>query len=155
MAGLAARRVLGSHFWLKWPNDLVTGSGDKVAGLLAERTDDLVVVGMGVNLHWPEPPPGMAALSDTDPGPGAGPTIAAAWARGLLAAASAGPAGWDAAEYRAASATLGTVVSWEDGGPAAAVDVDASGGLVVEQAGSRSVLRSGQVRSIRPTTLTD
>lgn len=155
VAGLAARRVLGSRFQLKWPNDVVTASGDKVAGLLAERTRDVVVVGMGVNLYWPDAPPGMVALEVSDPGPTAGPEIAGAWAGELLTAASAGPANWDLAGYRAASATLGTIVSWDDGGPAAAVDIDDSGGLVVEQAGSRSVLRSGQVRSIRPTTLTD
>ncbi|MGI9648765.1 MAG: biotin--[acetyl-CoA-carboxylase] ligase [Acidimicrobiia bacterium] len=155
VAGLAARRVLGGHLWLKWPNDVVTDSGGKVAGLLAERTDDLLVIGMGVNLHWPDPPAGMAALELEDPGPELGPAMADAWAGELLAEAARGPAEWDADGYRRASATLGTMVTWESGGPAAAVDIDASGGLVVEQAGSRSVLRSGQVRSVRPTTLTD
>jgi BirA family biotin operon repressor/biotin-[acetyl-CoA-carboxylase] ligase len=155
VAGLSARRVLGSHLWLKWPNDVVTASGDKVAGLLAERTGDLVVVGMGVNLHWPEPPTGMAALEPDDPGPGAGARIAEAWADKFLAATASGPEHWDAAGYRRASATLGTLVTWEGGGPGMAVDVDDSGGLVVEQGGSRSVLRSGRVHSVRPTTLTD
>lgn len=155
VAGLSARRALGSHLWLKWPNDVVTASGDKVAGLLAERTGNLVVVGLGVNIYWPEPPAGMAALEQEDPGPETGPLIAEAWAGELLAAAASGSEQWDAAGYREASATLGALVTWEDGGPGMAVEVDDSGGLVVEQAGSRSVLRSGQVRSVRSTTLTE
>ncbi|NNC91726.1 MAG: hypothetical protein HKN80_04480 [Acidimicrobiia bacterium] len=155
VAGLVARRVLGSEHRLKWPNDVVTPAGDKVAGLLAERTGDLVVIGLGVNLYWPDPPAGVSALTAADPGPGAGPAIAVQWAEGLLGAVVAGPDEWGAAEYRECSATIGHTVLWEAGGPADAVDIDDAGGLVVETAGVRQVLRSGQVRSVRPTTLTD
>jgi BirA family transcriptional regulator, biotin operon repressor / biotin---[acetyl-CoA-carboxylase] ligase len=35
---------------LKWPNDLLLG-GAKIAGILLERVDEAVVVGIGVNLH--------------------------------------------------------------------------------------------------------
>jgi BirA family biotin operon repressor/biotin-[acetyl-CoA-carboxylase] ligase len=39
---------------LKWPNDLLLG-GAKVSGILLERADDAVVIGIGVNLaHHPE-----------------------------------------------------------------------------------------------------
>jgi BirA family transcriptional regulator, biotin operon repressor / biotin---[acetyl-CoA-carboxylase] ligase len=34
---------------LKWPNDVLL-SGRKVAGILAERVDDAIVVGMGINV---------------------------------------------------------------------------------------------------------
>lgn len=155
VAGLAARRVLSPSYRLKWPNDVVTPAGDKVAGLLAERTGDLVVIGLGVNLHWPDPPPGVAALAGTDPGADAGPAMAEDWAEGLLAAVAAGPDRWGVDEYRECSATIGHTVEWDGGGPANAVDVDGSGGLVVESGGVRQVLRSGRVRSVRPTTLTD
>ena len=38
---------------LKWPNDLLI-DGEKAAGILLERADDAVVVGIGVNLaHHP------------------------------------------------------------------------------------------------------
>ena len=67
--GLTARRVLGDSLRLKWPNDLVTPEGDKVAGLLAERTGDVVIIGLGANLYWETPPPGMAAVVPSDPGP--------------------------------------------------------------------------------------
>ena len=39
----------GLAFQLKWPNDLMLG-GDKLAGILLERSGDRVVVGFGVNL---------------------------------------------------------------------------------------------------------
>jgi len=43
---------------MKWPNDVVTVDGRKVAGLLVEtaiRGDDLAeaVIGMGINVNWP------------------------------------------------------------------------------------------------------
>ena len=46
---------------LKWPNDLLVG-GRKVAGILAEAEPDrdggpAVVVGIGLNVNWPEPLP--------------------------------------------------------------------------------------------------
>ena len=41
---------------LKWPNDLLI-DGAKLSGILLERTDDAVVVGIGVNLaHHPDLP---------------------------------------------------------------------------------------------------
>jgi BirA family transcriptional regulator, biotin operon repressor / biotin---[acetyl-CoA-carboxylase] ligase len=39
----------GADLVLKWPNDLLLG-GAKVAGILLERSDDRIVVGIGVNL---------------------------------------------------------------------------------------------------------
>jgi BirA family biotin operon repressor/biotin-[acetyl-CoA-carboxylase] ligase len=155
VAGLAARRVLDPSLRLKWPNDLVDPAGDKVAGLLAERTGDLVVIGLGANLYWPDPPPGIAALAAVDPGAGAGPELGRAWAEGVIAAVAAGPDDWGIGEYREHSATIGSVVDWEGGGPGRAVDIDESGGLVVDIDGVRRVLRSGRVRLVRPTTLTD
>jgi BirA family biotin operon repressor/biotin-[acetyl-CoA-carboxylase] ligase len=41
---------------LKWPNDLVVGDR-KLAGLLAEREGDAVVVGAGCNVEWKSFPP--------------------------------------------------------------------------------------------------
>lgn len=41
-------------FTIKWPNDLLAG-GAKLAGILLERADDAVVIGIGANLaHHPE-----------------------------------------------------------------------------------------------------
>jgi BirA family biotin operon repressor/biotin-[acetyl-CoA-carboxylase] ligase len=41
---------------LKWPNDLVVGDR-KLAGLLAEREGDAVVIGAGCNVEWESFPP--------------------------------------------------------------------------------------------------
>jgi BirA family biotin operon repressor/biotin-[acetyl-CoA-carboxylase] ligase len=48
------RAYLPSGASLKWPNDLLLG-GAKLSGILLERADDAVVIGIGVNLaHHPE-----------------------------------------------------------------------------------------------------
>ncbi len=53
LAGVAVAEALRSvaevPAVLKWPNDVLL-SGRKVAGILAERVDDAVVVGIGVNV---------------------------------------------------------------------------------------------------------
>lgn len=75
--GLAAvdgvESVTGVTLGLKWPNDLVVASGPlvdrKVAGILAEShvvagSVDSVVVGMGLNVDWPELlPPELADIA--------------------------------------------------------------------------------------------
>lgn len=52
VAGLAVFEALQPHaqgLSLKWPNDVLLG-GAKLAGILLERVDEAVVVGIGVNL---------------------------------------------------------------------------------------------------------
>ena len=58
----AITRVAGFTPGLKWPNDLVVGDR-KLAGILAERDGDAVVVGIGVNVEWHEFPPEIAATA--------------------------------------------------------------------------------------------
>jgi BirA family biotin operon repressor/biotin-[acetyl-CoA-carboxylase] ligase len=55
----AVTRVAGFTPGLKWPNDLVVDDR-KLAGILAERDGDAVVVGVGVNVEWHEFPPEIA-----------------------------------------------------------------------------------------------
>jgi BirA family biotin operon repressor/biotin-[acetyl-CoA-carboxylase] ligase len=50
----ACARATGVEATLKWPNDLIVGER-KVAGILAEAVDGVVVVGIGVNVAWPPP----------------------------------------------------------------------------------------------------
>lgn len=53
-AGLAvadAVRRQGVHIELKWPNDVLAG-GRKLAGILVEHLDDVLVIGIGVDLDW-------------------------------------------------------------------------------------------------------
>lgn len=47
---------------LKWPNDLVV-QGGKLAGILAERADDALVVGMGLNVDWPAVPDELVGIA--------------------------------------------------------------------------------------------
>ena len=152
VAGVAARRVLGDRVSLKWPNDVLRGD-DKVAGILVEGHPDpsgspVVVAGMGVNLHWPTPPEGMAGLMDHDPGPEAGPRLARAWAEELLGFDDRND--WPHGEYTEASATLGRDITWEPSGAGRAVDVAADGALIViDGEGVERHLRSGAVRHVR------
>ena len=53
LAALTMQQVISadnqSQVWLKWPNDILIGD-QKVAGLLAQATDDGVVIGIGTNV---------------------------------------------------------------------------------------------------------
>jgi BirA family biotin operon repressor/biotin-[acetyl-CoA-carboxylase] ligase len=55
----AVERIAGVMAGLKWPNDLVVGDR-KLAGLLAERDGDALVVGAGCNVNWETFPPELA-----------------------------------------------------------------------------------------------
>jgi BirA family biotin operon repressor/biotin-[acetyl-CoA-carboxylase] ligase len=67
-AGLAAADALGAlagiDARLKWPNDLVVGDR-KLAGILAEAVGraPMAVVGMGLNVAWPEFPDELVAIA--------------------------------------------------------------------------------------------
>lgn len=68
-----AARMPGAALSIKWPNDLLV-SGAKIAGILLERQDRAVVVGMGVNLaHAPtgleRPVTSLAAVTGEAPAP--------------------------------------------------------------------------------------
>lgn len=156
VAGLEARRVLagatGVETGLKWPNDLMTAAG-KVGGILVEASGDLVVIGVGVNLWWPEPPPGAASLLEDDPGGALAPRLAAELARRVVATLEGPPAAWGRDAYKAGCVTLGSEVSWEPAGRGTAVDVAADGGLVVDTGTGTVTLRSGEVHTVRSTTL--
>lgn len=157
LAGLAARSALREHSFaepgLKWPNDLITEQG-KVGGILVEGSGELAVVGLGVNLWWPDAPEGIAATHDEDPGPDPAGLIAAAWAARVLVGLQRDASEWGRDDYRAACVTLGTKITWEPDGSGTAVDIAADGGLVVEVASGRTTLRSGEVHTVRTTTLT-
>jgi BirA family biotin operon repressor/biotin-[acetyl-CoA-carboxylase] ligase len=148
VAGLAALDALGGGVGLKWPNDLMV-DGAKAGGILTERFGDLVVVGLGVNLHWPEPPEGFAALTGTDPGAAAAGRLSEAWAGRLLDRAAAGPEQWGRAEYVARCVTLGEEIGWDPAGHGIATGIAPNGGLIVMTSDGEAVLESGAVRMVR------
>jgi BirA family biotin operon repressor/biotin-[acetyl-CoA-carboxylase] ligase len=47
---------------LKWPNDVVVDDR-KLAGILAERSDGAVVIGMGCNVRWDDFPPDLTEIA--------------------------------------------------------------------------------------------
>src|SRR5690606_41135930 len=124
--GVAARRVLGPAVTRKWPNDIVR-SGRKVGGILVEAVDVTVVAGMGLNVHWSDPPDGIGALLEHDPGPEEGQRVAERWARTLMALLSSRADGWPRDEYVAASEPIGKVRVWAPAGPRRAVGLAGDG----------------------------
>jgi len=54
--GFLMKRVISSlvdGVWLKWPNDLYLGD-DKIGGVITRKTDEKIVVGIGINLKKSE-----------------------------------------------------------------------------------------------------
>lgn len=156
LAGVAAidavHRHAGARPSLKWPNDLISSAG-KVGGILVEAADDLVVIGLGINLWWPDAPAGIAAIDDEDPGEALAAAIAADWASGVLAGLERAADRWGHDDYRAACETIGKAVTWEPDGEGIAIDVAPDGGLVVEKDEETITLRSGAVHTVRTATL--
>jgi len=153
VAGLAVRSsvelITERTVTLKWPNDVLIGAA-KVAGVLVERHDDVIVAGCGVNLWWDNPVAGGGSVLDDRPAPGTAATVADEWAAGLLDRIGRGPSGWGRGEYLEHCSTVGMDVTWEPSGRGTAVGIDERGGLVVMSDGLRTVLRAGEVGLVRP-----
>lgn len=174
-AGLAAadavEEVAGFRPGLKWPNDLVVeadGGTRKLAGLLAESVVDRgrvagVVVGMGMNVRWPEALPDDLAATATTVSAIAGREIAppdvldaylVALERRYATLGAEDGTATTARAHRAACTTLGrqVVVEVADGSfVGEAVDVDEDGHLVVDLDGEgRCTVAVGDVVHLRP-----
>ena len=137
--------VAGVSCDVKWPNDLLI-DGAKVAGILVEATADIVIVGCGANLWWPDSPAFASAILGDDPGPEVAVDIARGWADRLLEMLDAGPRSWPHAEYLARSSTVGRDVTW-DGGSGLAVGIARRGGLIVDTGDGETVLTAGEVHT--------
>lgn len=159
VAGLAVaeavRACTGVVAWLKWPNDVMVGSG-KLAGILAELVAGAVVIGVGLNVHDdPGLPPGAASLAGAGAiGVARTPVLGA-----VLASLAARYAEWVRAPERAREPYLrhcrtinAAVVVTLPGGELVrgqAVDVDHIGRLVVDTGNSHRALASGDVVHVR------
>jgi BirA family biotin operon repressor/biotin-[acetyl-CoA-carboxylase] ligase len=124
-AGVAAAEASGSGVRLKWPNDLLLGSG-KVGGVLVETTPAKAVCGIGINLTWA--PKGAATLNqDRDQ--------LLAKLRIELERWTSAPADEVLARWRELSDTLGRRVRVELSGTAiegTAEDIGSLGELIVD-----------------------
>ena len=145
MAGVAAARVAEAAM-LKWPNDVVWGEL-KVGGILVERSADVVVVGLGLNLWWPDPPAGMTGLLGEDPGEDHYAEVAGLWGAELMRLVDSD--GWPIDEYRSLCVTIGMDITWDRGGSGRAVAIRDDGGLVVETETGPETIFSGVVRHVR------
>lgn len=145
MAGVAAIRATEGTS-LKWPNDVLL-DGAKTGGILVERSGDLAVIGLGLNLWWPSPPEGAGALFSEDPGEDSHAEIGALWGAELMEMIDGD--GWPVDDYRQACVTLGQGITWEPEGKGEAVDVADDGGLVVETGSGRETIYSGAVFHLR------
>ncbi|MGW0801846.1 biotin--[acetyl-CoA-carboxylase] ligase [Nonomuraea sp. NPDC002799] len=163
-AASALRRLAEVDVRLKWPNDLLIGE-HKLAGVLAERADDAVVIGMGLNvtLSAEELPVGTAtslaiekaACLDRDPLLRAVLREVETHYREWTAAGGDAEASGLRPAYLAASATTGRRVRVELPNDQAvtglATGVDGFGHLLVESAGGeRYTLSAGDVVHVRP-----
>lgn len=168
LAGLAAAagvaRTVDVEVRLKWPNDLLVGSR-KLAGILAERAGDAVVIGVGLNVTTTAAElPGEAATSLAHEGAPALDRTALLVA--ILRELEAAYAGWRSArgdadeaglreEYRGRCATLGRDVRVElpDGRTltGAAYDIDATGRLLVRTGAGEEAVSAGDVVHVRPS----
>ncbi len=146
VAGLAARDAFG--FDLKWPNDLVVADR-KVGGLLSESDEAVAIVGLGVNLWWPQAPAGYGAMYRDDPGPSAAAEHARRWADALFARVERGAEDWGIDDYRAACSTIGKQVTWKPEGSGRVVAVDDEGRLLVATESGLVALVSGEVSEVR------
>ncbi len=156
IAGLAAHRAiesqLGVETALKWPNDVMLGTA-KVGGILSERSEDVLVVGCGFNLWWPDAPEGAVGLLDHDPGPSAAIDLAHDWAGRVVEALESLPESFDKAAYVEACGTIGRHITWSPGGEGRAVGISADGALVVETVSGSDTIRSGEVSHVRAATI--
>ena len=165
-AALAARSACAAHapVGLKWPNDLVSHDGAKLGGLLLETTIDgdrvtSAVIGIGINVNWPRAEmPVEIAAGATSLGELAGTRIDRADLLGeLLDALDAELVAVEAGaspvpRYREVCATLGTEVGVDTSTgrvEGRATGIDDGGALVVETAGGRVALTSGEIVRVR------
>jgi BirA family biotin operon repressor/biotin-[acetyl-CoA-carboxylase] ligase len=166
-AALAARSACATvaPVEVKWPNDLVSLDGRKVGGLLVETALDgeavtLAVIGIGINVNWPrtELPEEIRDSATSLLAETGEPVDRVALLARLLAALDAEIGAVEAGRsplprYRSACRTLGAEVVVAAAGEEVigrAVDLDATGGLVVETRSGARTIASGEVVRVRP-----
>jgi BirA family transcriptional regulator, biotin operon repressor / biotin---[acetyl-CoA-carboxylase] ligase len=158
-AAAACEQIAGVRPELKWPNDLLVGDR-KLAGVLAESVltgtrVDAVIVGIGLNVNWPtELPDELAqATALSHHRPSSAPAINRRTLLDALLANITNPAADSLTEqFRSRLATVGQKVRVEvaDGFvEGMAVDVLASGELVVDTEGGRRTFAVGDVVHLR------
>jgi BirA family transcriptional regulator, biotin operon repressor / biotin---[acetyl-CoA-carboxylase] ligase len=149
----AVEATTGVVAGLKWPNDLLVGDR-KLAGILAEAAGEVVVVGIGVNLDWPEIPTELDGIATACNLEGGRPTSREDLLSAFLTRYEARLA--DLAEtrraYRGRLGTLGRQVRVEQADATrigVATDIDDGGRLLVDFDGTVVPISAGDVIHLR------
>jgi BirA family transcriptional regulator, biotin operon repressor / biotin---[acetyl-CoA-carboxylase] ligase len=158
-AGLAAidavAAIGGFDARLKWPNDVVVDD-KKLAGILAEKVGDAVVIGMGLNVQWESFPDELAGVATAcnrhSNHPVRRDDLLVSWLGALQVRLDA--LDRIVEDARAHSATLGRRVLVETEGrafAANAIELTDEGHLVVrDDEGNERVVAAGDVIHLRP-----
>ena len=154
-AAAALDDVAGFHPGLKWPNDLVVDDR-KLAGVLAEAdladvAAPAVVVGIGINLNWPDEVPAEGVAANQLAGR---PIDRDAVLTALLAHLDRRYGHWTdvASEYRRSCVTVGRVVRVEladETFTGTAADVSDDGHLLVDIGMCLRTVTAGDVIHVR------
>lgn len=150
-------RSVGVDAGLKWPNDVLVGTG-KLAGILAEVAGTVVVVGVGLNVGFTDdslPDPGAVSLAmlgvDADRTALTGTLLSAL--DGLIARWRGGSDPTLAQDYRRVSTTIGSQVRALLPGDAeivgTATGIDDSGRLLIDSQGTTATVSAGDITHLR------
>ena len=160
LTGLAVAhtvRDLGIDAGLKWPNDVLVGTG-KLAGILAEVAAPVIVVGLGLNVSLTaDELPDPQAVSLNMLGDDADRTALTLSLLGALGdrlgrwhAADIAPL---AADYRSVSTTIGTrvraILPGDSEIVGTATGIDDSGRLLIEDGGTAVTVSAGDITHLR------
>jgi BirA family biotin operon repressor/biotin-[acetyl-CoA-carboxylase] ligase len=149
VAGVAVLDAWEGDLSLKWPNDVIRDDC-KVGGILVEAASGSpVVVGVGLNLFWNDPPDGVSGIDAVDPGAGAADRVADNWALTFLKWMSTDASEWPRARYTEACSTIGHAITWNPAGSGTATGIAADGALEVSTESGPTAIRSGQVEHVR------
>lgn len=148
----AAEALSGKQPQIKWVNDILL-DGKKAAGILTELLTDsknqprAVIIGIGLNLTTNEFPEEFAKtagnLGEIEPN-----ALCGTIADRLIDLVHHLEDNSIIEKYKQRNICIGKTVTYGKDGrvhTAQAVDIDADGGLVVEENGTRSTLRSGEI----------
>ncbi|EJZ11362.1 biotin--[acetyl-CoA-carboxylase] ligase [Mycolicibacterium vaccae] len=161
LTGLAVARVLrevyGVNAGVKWPNDILVGTG-KLAGILAEVSAPVIVVGLGLNVSLaPDELPDANAVSLSMLGHAVDRTaLASAVLREISMQLRRWRAGDEAlaADYRGVSTTIGSRVRAILPGDAeiigVATDIDDAGRLLIDDGTATATVSAGDITHLRP-----
>lgn len=162
LTGLAVAqtvRDLGVDAGLKWPNDVLVGDG-KLAGILAEVSAPVVVIGLGLNVSFSEderPDPNAVSLSMLGHNADRNElTIALLQTLSTRLARWRAASGGDAqlaADYRSASSTIGSrvraVLPGDSEIVGVATGIDDAGRLLIDENGTTVTVSAGDVTHLR------